>query len=212
MDILKNMDEVLQYPNDTKVKDIVVKAIEVGIPPIQILNEGLIAGMSAVGKLFKEGDIFIPEVLIAAKNMHAAIEILTPHLAKAGVKPIGRILLGTVKGDLHDIGKNIVGMLLVGAGFEVLDIGIDVPKEKFLDAVRDHEPDILGLSALLTSTMLEMKEVTQLLKNSNFKKMPKILIGGAPVSQDFADEIGADGYAPDGVEASVKAKELLGIS
>jgi len=212
MDILKNMDEVLQYPNDTRVRDIVEKAINEGIPSIQILNEGLITGMSVVGKLFKEGDIFIPEVLLAAKNMHTGMEILKPLLIKSGVKPIGTVLLGTVKGDLHDIGKNIVRMLMVGAGFEVLDIGIDVPREKFVDAIREHEPDILGLSALLTSTMLEMKEVIQSLKNSNIQKMPKVLVGGAPVTQNFANEIGADGYASDGVEASVRAKELLGIS
>lgn len=188
------------------------KRYKTGIPAERILNEGLIAGMSVVGKLFKEGEIYIPEVLIAAKNMHAGMDILKPYLAKAGVKPIGKILLVTVKGDLHDIGKNIVGMLLVGSGFEVLDLGIDVPREKIAGAVREHEPDILGLSALLTSTMIEMEAVIKSLKMVKLKKIPKVLIGGAPVTQKFADDIGADGYAADGVEATMKAKELLAIS
>ena len=212
MEMLKNMEDVLQQGSEVAVRENVEKALQAGIPAERILNEGLIAGMSVVGKLFKEGEIYIPEVLIAAKNMHAGMDILKPYLVKAGVKSIGKILLVTVKGDLHDIGKNIVGMLLVGAGFEVLDLGIDVPREKIAEAVRAHEPDILGLSALLTSTMIEMEAVIKSLKDAKFKKIPKVLIGGAPVTQKFADDIGADGYASDGVEAIMKAKELLAIS
>lgn len=211
MELLKNMEDALQQGSDATVKEKVEKALKLGVPASKILNDGLIAGMSVVGKLFKEGELYIPEVLIAAKNMHAGMDILKPHLAKAGVKSIGKILLVTVKGDLHDIGKNIVGMLLVGAGFEVLDLGIDVPREKIVEAVKEHEPNILGLSALLTSTMLEMQGVIHSLKTSKLKKVPKVLIGGAPVTQQFADEIGADGYAPDGVEAGVKSKALIGI-
>lgn len=212
MEMLKNMEDVLQQGSEVAVRENVEKALQAGIPAERILNEGLIAGMSVVGKLFKEGEIYIPEVLIAAKNMHAGMDILKPHLAKAGIKSIGKILLVTVKGDLHDIGKNIVGMLLVGAGFEVLDLGIDVPREKIVEAVREHEPDILGLSALLTLTMIEMEAVIKSLKNVKLKKIPKVLIGGAAVTQKFADHIGADGYAADGVEAIMKAKELLAIS
>ena len=212
MEMLKNMEDALQQGSEVAVKENVEKALQTGIPAARILNEGLIAGMSVVGKLFKEGEIYIPEVLIAARNMHAGMDILKPYLAKAGVKSIGKILLVTVKGDFHDIGKNIVGMLLVGAGFEVLDLGIDAPREKIVEAVREHEPDILGLSALLTSTMIEMGAVIKSLKIVNLKKVPKVLIGGAPVTQKYADDIGADGYAPDGVEAILKAKDLLGIS
>jgi len=211
MELLKNMEDALQEGSDATVKEKVEKALTLGVPASKILNDGLIAGMSVVGKLFKEGELYIPEVLIAAKNMHAGMDILKPHLVKAGVKSIGKILLVTVKGDLHDIGKNIVGMLLVGAGFEVLDLGIDVPREKIVEAVKEHEPDILGLSALLTSTMMEMQGVIHSLKTSKLKKVPKVLIGGAPVTQQFADEIGADGYARDGVEAGVKSKTLIGI-
>jgi 5-methyltetrahydrofolate--homocysteine methyltransferase len=212
MDSLKNMDEALQHADDVRVKEMVQKALGEGIPAVQILNEGLIAGMSVVGRLFKDGEIYIPEVLVAAKNMHAGMDILKPLLTESGVKSIGTVLMGTVHGDLHDIGKNLVGMLMVGAGFEVLDIGINVPKERFLDAVKEQEPDILGLSALLTSTMLEMKDVIQMLRNGQLKKMPKVIIGGAPVTQKFAEEIGADSYAPDGVEATFIAKQLLGLS
>jgi 5-methyltetrahydrofolate--homocysteine methyltransferase len=211
MELLKNMEDALQQGSDATVKETVENALKLGVPASKILNDGLIAGMSVVGKLFKEGELYIPEVLIAAKNMHAGMDILKPHLAKDGVKSIGKILLVTVKGDLHDIGKNIVGMLLVGAGFEVLDLGIDVPREKIVEAVKEHEPDILGLSALLTSTMMEMQGVIHSLKSSKLKKVPKVLIGGAPVTQQFADDIGADGYAADGVEAGVKSKVLIGI-
>lgn len=193
------------------VKELTQKAIDEGIAPSKILNEGLIKGMSVVGERFKNNEFYVPEVLIAARAMHAGMDILKPMLASSGVKPLGRVLLGTVKGDLHDIGKNLVAMMLEGAGFEVVDMGIDVAPEKFADEAKKGA-DLIAMSALLTTTMTAMKTTIEALQEAGVRDKIKTLIGGAPVTQNYADEIGADGYARDAASAVDKAKELLGVA
>lgn len=201
----------LLYKDASKVKDLVNEKLKKGFSADEILNEGLIEGMYIVGRGFKEGDIYIPEVMMAAKNMQAGMDILKPLLTEKGAKPVGRVALGTVQGDIHDIGKNIVGMILVGSGFEVINLGVNIPTEKFIEDIEKYEPDILGLSALLTSTMMEMGKVIKAVGGSNLKKKPKIIVGGAPLTQEFSDEIGADAYGKDAVSGAEKAKELMGI-
>jgi len=194
-----------------KAKDVealVTKALQEGISPATILNEGLLAGMAEIGEKFKKNEVYVPEVLIAARAMKAGMAVLKPKLLEAKVQPRGTVVIGTVKGDLHDIGKNLVGMMLEGAGFQVIDAGIDVPPEKFLDLARTHKAQIIGCSALLTTTMTNMKAVVDAVKNSDLKGKVKIMVGGAPVTQAFCDEIGADGYAPDAASAADLAKRL----
>ena len=186
------------------------QAVDEKIAPAQILNEGLVAGMDVVGKRFKANEIYVPEVLIAARAMKTGLAILEPILADAGVQPVGKVVLGTVKGDLHDIGKNLVGMMLTGAGMEVIDVGTDVSPEKFVEACKDRGAAVLAMSALLTTTMPQMGEVVKQAKAEGVQV--KTMIGGAPVTQSYADEIGADGYAPDAASAVDKAKELMGIA
>jgi 5-methyltetrahydrofolate--homocysteine methyltransferase len=192
---------------DTEVK----KTITDGVAPEVILNEGLIKAMGEVGRRFESGDFFVPEMLIAARAMKAGVAILRPHLINAGVKPVGKVVIGTVAGDLHDIGKNLVGLMLEGAGFEVIDLGTDVSNERFVEAVRKERPDLVGISALLTTTMSGMAEVVKILKESNLKEDLKVFIGGAPVTQTFAEQIGADGSADDAASASRQARELLNL-
>lgn len=194
-----------------EVGELTRKALDDGVPPGEILNGGLIKGMGVVGERFKNNEFYVPEVLIAARAMHAGMDILKPALAESGVKPIGTVLLGTVKGDLHDIGKNLVAMMLEGAGFEVVDLGIDVSPEKFVEAVKAGG-DVIAMSALLTTTMTAMKTTLDALEEAGVKDKIKIMIGGAPVTQNYADEIGADGYARDAASAADKAKELMGIA
>jgi 5-methyltetrahydrofolate--homocysteine methyltransferase len=193
----------------TEVESGVKKALEEGIEPNVILNEGLIKAMDEVGKRFESGEFFVPEMLIAARAMKTGVALLGPRLIDSGVKPIGRVVIGTVAGDLHDIGKNLVGLMLEGAGFEVIDVGTDVSSERFVEAVRKENPNLLGLSALLTTTMSGMTEVISKLIQNNLRDKVKVFIGGAPVTQAFADQIGADAYADDAAAASRKAKELL---
>ena len=203
-----------------EVVDLVKKALDEGVGPAKILNEGLIAGMNVVGKKFKANEFYVPEVLIAARAMSnakerdtrpGAMEILQPHLAKAGVEPIGKVVIGTVKGDLHDIGKNLVAMMLKGSGFMVIDAEIDVAAEKFVELAKTNNAKLIGLSALLTTTMPQMKTVIAELKKAGLDGV-KVMIGGAPVTQSYADEIGADGYAADAASAVDTAKELLGVA
>ena len=194
-----------------EVEELTKKALSEGVSPAEVLNDGLIKGMSVVGERFKNNEFYVPEVLIAARAMHAGMDILKPALAEFGVEPIGKVLLGTVKGDLHDIGKNLVAMMLEGAGFEVVDLGIDVPPEKFVEAVKEGG-DVLAMSALLTTTMTAMKTTLDALEEAGVKDKIKSLIGGAPVTQNYADEIGADGYARDAASAADKAKELIGLA
>ncbi|MBM4309007.1 MAG: cobalamin-binding protein [Deltaproteobacteria bacterium] len=194
----------------TTIETLVKEFIDKGFPPIAILNEGLIGGMGIIGKEFKASTIWVPEVLLAARNMHRGIEILKPELLKEKVPSKGRFIIGTVKGDIHDIGKNLVTMMMTGAGYQVIDLGIDVPKERFLETIAQEKPTLVGLSALLTTTMLEMKELIQLIRQT-FPTPPKIMIGGAPVTQIFAEEIGADGYGEDAIRAVEIANQLLTV-
>jgi 5-methyltetrahydrofolate--homocysteine methyltransferase len=182
--------------------------MDAGAKPVDIIDKGLIAGMDIVGPRFKDGEMFIPEVLMCAKAMHAGLDIVKPLLT-AGEQKAGKIVLGTVKGDLHDIGKNLVGMMLESSGIEVINLGIDLSPEKFLDAVKSNKPDILGLSAMLTTTMPAMKETIEVLVKAGLRDKVKIVIGGAPVSQNYADLIGADGYAPDAGSATMLCKKML---
>ena len=208
---LKQIAENLIQGKAEKVKELVQKAVDEGEDVEKILNEALLAGMSVVGDKFKRNEFYVPEVLIAARAMKAGMEVIRPFLAEKNIKGKGRIVLGTVKGDLHDIGKNLVGMMLEGAGFEVVDLGVDIPAEKFIQVAKEKNADIIGLSALLTTTMPAMKDVITHIETSNLKGKVKVMIGGAPVTQDYADEIGADGYAPDAASAVDKAKQLISV-
>lgn len=186
--------------------------IDEGAPIQEILDKGLIAGMNEVGVRFRRSEFFIPEVLMSARAMKAGMGLLEPYLKESKAKRLGKVVIGTVKGDLHDIGKYLVSIMMEGAGFEVIDLGSDVSPEKFVAAARDMGADIVGMSALLTTTMLSMKSTIEELETADLKGRVKTMVGGAPVTQDFADRIGADGYAPDAVSAVDKAKALMGIS
>ena len=203
---LNAISEALQKGKADEVKDLVSQALEEKTDAKKVLEEGLIAGMDIIGGRFKRNEIYIPEVLIAARAMHAGMSILEPILVESGVKMIGKLAIGTVKGDLHDIGKNLVAMMYKGAGFDVIDLGVDVPAEKFVQAT-DDGADIVGLSALLTTTMVQMKNVLESLKEKGSKA--KAIIGGAPVTQNYCDEIGADGYAADAATAVEIGKALI---
>ncbi len=192
------------------VEDTVNAALDEGISAPEILNEGLIKAMAEVGRLFEEGEYFVPEMLIAARAMKAGLAILKPKLIDADVKPVGRVAAGTVKGDLHDIGKNLVCMMLEGAGFEIVDLGTDVSPDQFVDAVQNKGAQVIAMSALLTTTMPNMKNTVDALEEAGIRDSVKVMIGGAPVTQAYADEIGADGYAPDASRAATLAKQLLG--
>ena len=175
----------------------------------EILNTALIPAMDEVGRLFEEGEFFVPEMLIAARAMQAGLEVLKPRLVDSGVKPMGIVVLGTVKGDLHDIGKNLVAMMMEGAGFEVVDLGIDVSPERFVEAVRTETANIIGLSALLTTTMPAMESTIQAIETAGLRDRVKVIVGGAPVTSDYAAKIGADGYAADASQAARLAKLLV---
>ena len=166
--------------------------------------------MDVVGREYEEGERYIPEMLISAEAMKAAMEVLRPKLVETGAKPRGKVVIGTVEGDLHDIGKNLVAMMLEGAGFEVIDLGVEVTAKQFVHAVGEHKPDILGMSALITTTMVHMPEVIEALKQTGLRNKVKVMVGGAPITQEYADEIGADGYAPDAASAVELAKRLVG--
>ncbi|MCM8821521.1 MAG: corrinoid protein [Candidatus Omnitrophica bacterium] len=208
--MLEEIKQAIIRGDAKKATELVTKALSENIGVENILNEGLIAGMNVVGVKFKNNEFYVPEVLIAARAMNQAMAILQPEIAKAGIKSQAKVAIGTVKGDLHDIGKNLVSMMWKGAGFEVMDLGIDVPEEKFVEAAKNGA-QLIGLSALLTTTMPAMKNVIEKLKSEGIRDSVKIIIGGAPVTQTYADEIGADGYAPDAGSAVDKAKELLSI-
>jgi len=208
MSILNQISENLMKGKANDVKALVEKALAENVAPAAILNEGLLSGMGVIGERFKKNEVYVPEVLIAARAMKAGMQILQPRLVTAGVKPRGTAVIGTVKGDLHDIGKNLVGMMLEGAGFKVVDAGIDVSPDKFVQTARDNGAQVIGVSALLTTTMTNMKSLVEAVKAAKLKV--KVMIGGAPVTQAFCDEIGADGYAPDAASAADLAKRLLG--
>ena len=206
---LNVISEALQRGDAEKVEELVKKAIEENLTPKKILEDGLIKGMDIIGTKFKKNEVYVPEVLIAARAMHAGMNILKPKLIESGVKNIGKVAIGTVKGDLHDIGKNLVKMMLEGAGFEVIDLGTDISTDKFVEAVKEHKPNIIGMSALLTTTMVNMVEVIKALDAEGLRDKVKIMVGGAPVTQNYADQIGADGYSPDASSAVDKAKVFL---
>ncbi|MHC4631072.1 MAG: corrinoid protein [Planctomycetota bacterium] len=199
-------DAIIKGDQNTAV-DITKAALDEGTPAESVLNDGLIAGMEVIGGRFKKNEVYIPEVLIAARAMKMAMEILEPELARAGVKPRGKFLIGTVQGDLHDIGKNLVAMMMKGAGFEVVDIGVDVGPEKFVEQAKTAGAELIGMSALLTTTMPSIEKTLNALKEADIPA--KVMIGGAPVTQGYADKIGADGYSPDAASAVDLAKSLV---
>ncbi|KLU63256.1 methionine synthase [Peptococcaceae bacterium CEB3] len=208
MSTLHEMAEAVINGNAKEVREFAEKALTEGLAPQTIINDGLIAGMNVVGVRFKNNEVYVPEVLIAARAMHAGMDVIKPLLTDSAVQDKGTVLIGTVKGDLHDIGKNLVRMMLEGAGYKVIDVGVDVSPEKFAQAVEEYKPQIVGLSALLTTTMTNMRTTIEALRSYHVR----VMIGGAPVTQKFADEIGADAYAPDAATAVEKANQLLSSS
>jgi 5-methyltetrahydrofolate--homocysteine methyltransferase len=209
-DILQKIASNLYEGEDEIVADLVQQALDQKMIPKDILTGGLIAGMDEVGKDFKAGELYVPEVLIAARAMHAGMDVLRPFLADSDASSAGKLIIGTVKGDLHDIGKNLVKMMVEGAGFETVDLGTDIEPADFVAAVREHNPDLLGMSALLTTTMVSMKATIEALEEAGLRNSVKIMVGGAPVTKKFAEQIGADAYAPDAASAVDTARELVG--
>jgi len=204
---LQALSEAVFKGDQQSCVELTKAAVEEGVAADKILNEGLISAMDRIGEGFSKNEIYIPEMLIAARAMKSAMEILEPELVKAGVEPIGKLIIGTAAGDLHDIGKNLVAMMLKGAGFDVIDLGIDVSAEKFIEQAKSTGAQLIGMSSLLTTTMLSMEETIKALKEAGIHA--KVIIGGAPVTQAYADKIGADGYAADAAEAVTVAKGLV---
>jgi 5-methyltetrahydrofolate--homocysteine methyltransferase len=206
------LEKIFEGILDGNAKQVVSEiqiALDAGINPAEILNQGMIAAMGEVGRLFEEGEYFVPEMLIAARAMQKGLEVLKPHLSAEDVHSPGKVAIGTVKGDLHDIGKNLVAMMLEGAAFEIIDLGTDVSPERFIQAVKENGAQIIAMSALLTTTMPNMKNTIEALKEAGIRDQVKVIIGGAPVTQTYADQIGADGYAEDASRAVAKARSLL---
>jgi len=209
MDILLEIQQAVAAGKRVEVKRLLEAGLQAGMGARALLEEGLIIGMDIVGSRFKRNEVFVPEMLIAARAMKEALALLEPHLIEAGIKPKFTAVLGTVQGDLHDIGKNLVGMMWKGANFDVIDLGVNVPPEKFSATVEERKPHVVGLSALLTTTMPAMKESVAKIRSGAFGASVKIVVGGAPVTREYADEIGADGYSPDAASAVDLARELL---
>jgi 5-methyltetrahydrofolate--homocysteine methyltransferase len=212
MDILNEISECMQRGDDAKTAELTQQAIDAGMTASQILNDGLLSGMAIVGRKMGAHEIFLPEVLLAARAMSAGVDLLKPLLVAEDVQSSGKVVLGTMKGDMHDIGKNLVGIMLEGAGYEIVDLGTDVPPERFVEAAESEKASVVGLSALLTTTMTGMKDVVDLIKTKGLHDQIKVIVGGAPLSQAFADEIGADGYGYDANKAVGLVKELTGVS
>jgi 5-methyltetrahydrofolate--homocysteine methyltransferase len=212
MDILKEIAEQLQRGEEERVGELTREAIHRGLPPKEILERGLIAGMNVIGEQFREHEIFLPDVLLAAKAMYAGMDELRPLLVKEGIPPAGKVVIGTVQGDLHDIGKNLVGIMLKGAGLEVVDLGNDVPPARFVEAAMASGATVIGMSALLTTTMPVMGKVVALLRERGLAGKVRTVVGGASVSAEFAREIGADAYAYDSANAVERVKALLGVA
>jgi 5-methyltetrahydrofolate--homocysteine methyltransferase len=209
MSTLENLSTNLINGKAEETKKYTQQALAEGLTPKEVLNNGLLVGMAEVGRRFKNNEFYVPEVLIAARAMKGAMAILKPLLIKTGVEPLAKVSIGTVKGDLHDIGKNLVGMMLEGGGFEVIDLGVDVTPEKFIASIKEKGAQVIGLSALLTTTMINMKDTIKALENEKLRKKVKVVIGGAPVTDSYASEIGADGYAADAASAVDLVKSLL---
>jgi 5-methyltetrahydrofolate--homocysteine methyltransferase len=212
MEILQQIGESLQKGEDQKVAELTRQAIDAGVSAGQILNDGLLAGMDVVGKRFGANEIFLPEVLLSARAMNAGMDLIKPLLIADDVPSLGKVVIGTIKGDLHDIGKNLVGIMLKGAGFEVVDLGADVAPENFVETAEAEGASVVGLSALLTTTMVGMKDVVELIKDKGLEGKVKVIVGGAPLSQAFADEIGADAYGYDAANAVTIVKGLAGLA
>ena len=208
-EIQKKIFDSIINGDQVSTKQYVQQAIEKGLDPASILNDGMVAAMAEVGHLFEVGEYYVPEMLISARAMQSGLVILKPYLKESNVSSAGRVIIGTVKGDLHDIGKNLVAMMLEGAGFEIIDLGSDVSPIKFVDAVRIEKPDIVALSALLTTTMLNMNSTLDALREAGLRDQVKVMIGGAPVTEEYAHQIGADGFANDASRAVTMAKTLL---
>ncbi len=208
MSILQQISESLQKGEDAKVAELTQRAIDEGLGATEILNEGLLAGMDVVGQRFGANEIFLPEVLLSARAMNAGMDLIKPLLVADDVPSLGKVVIGTVKGDLHDIGKNLVGIMLKGAGYEVIDLGADVAAERFVETADTEGAQVIGLSALLTTTMTGMKDVVELVKAKGLERKVKVIVGGAPLSQAFADQIGADGYGYDASNAVDLVKDL----
>lgn len=208
-DHLRKVFDAIIRGDASVARNRVQSCLERGVDPKDIMEQGLIAAMTLIGERFKKDEIFLPEVMIAARAMNAGLEILDPILGKSEIHTKGKIVLGTVRDDLHDVGKNIVSMMFRGAGFTVIDLGISVPEEQFVNAINEHHPDILGLSALLSMTLPMMKSSIELMEESGLREDTIVMVGGAPVTEAFAQEIGADGYAPDAASAVDRAKELM---
>ena len=207
---LRQIYEYTVSGNAPKVKELTQEALAAGVAPGEIISRYLIPAMAEVGDRFERSEFYVPELLIAARAMQGALAILKPLLTDTDLKPAGKVVIGTVKGDLHDIGKNLVSMMLQGAGFEIVDLGVDVSPEKFVEAIKQTRADVVALSALLTTTMPSMKTTIDTLAAAGLRDRVKVIIGGAPVTQRYADEIGADGYAPDANSAVRRTKQLLG--
>jgi 5-methyltetrahydrofolate--homocysteine methyltransferase len=212
MDILNEISECMQRGDDAKTAELTQQAIDAGLTASEILNNGLLAGMAIVGRKMGAHEIFLPEVLLAARAMSAGVDLLKPLLMAEDVQSSGKVVIGTMKGDMHDIGKNLVGIMLEGAGFEIVDLGTDVPPERFVEVAETEKASVVGLSALLTTTMTGMKDVIDLIESKGLRGQIKVIVGGAPLSQAFADEIGADGYGYDANKAVGLVKELTGVS
>jgi 5-methyltetrahydrofolate--homocysteine methyltransferase len=211
MSILDDLRKSVINGDLIATQDLVQAALAENLPPEKILTDGLITAMNDVGRLFEDGEFFIPEMLVSARAMKGGLAILRPKLAAEDIQPIGRVVIGTAQGDLHDIGKNLVGMMLEGAGFEVIDLGVDVSPEKYVAAVKEHQPDLLGISALLTTTMPRMQDVLLALQAAGLRETVKVMIGGAPLTAQYASDIGADIYAPDAASAAQRARQLMQV-
>ena len=212
MEILKQISDGIIEGRIEEVKDLTQKAIEQKVNIQKIINDGFVHGLDVVGEKYTAGEFFLPEMLVSGMAVAAGMEILRPLVIKSGVKPKGIVVGGTVEGDIHDIGKNIVCMMLEGAGFKVIDLGVDLPAEKFINAAKTNKANIIAMSALLSTTRANMKDIIQAIRASELDRKVKVMVGGAPLTQDFADAIGADGYAPDAGLAVKKAKELLRVA
>jgi 5-methyltetrahydrofolate--homocysteine methyltransferase len=210
MGVLDDLKQSVIDMEVDKATELTQKALDEGLDAEKVLNEALVPAMDAVGDQYEKGERYVPEMLLSAQSMKGGMQLLRPLLAESGVEPKGRIVIGTVEGDLHDIGQNLVSMMLEGAGFEVTNLGAETPADEFVSSVKDNNADILGLSALLTTTMTHMPEVIDALKEDGVRDNLQVMIGGAPVSQDYADEIGADGYASDASSAVKLAEQLIG--
>ncbi|MDN5366240.1 MAG: hypothetical protein PWP44_1446 [Thermacetogenium sp.] len=206
----EDLSQAVFEGDEARVVEVTKSLLDSGVDPLDVINKGLIAGMDRVGVLFKNNEMFVPEVLMSAKAMNAGVEVVKEKQQAFDMPSLGKVVIGTVRGDLHDIGKNLVAMMMESSGFTVYNLGVDIEPAKFVEAVKEYRPDIVAMSALLTTTMMNMKETIDALKEAGLKDKVKVIIGGAPITQEFADEIGADGYAPDAASATELCKQLVG--